>query len=100
MENPYPIRNPKEGESFTTIDELIIDQGVVVDKQQIANPMNDHLCNIGNKLKLKIPDYGRQYMDYILQRIANSFYLKPAWHIGWIERLKQKQILWSWSYWK
>ena len=32
MENPYPIRNPKEGESFTTIDELIIDQGVVVDK--------------------------------------------------------------------
>ena len=48
-----------------------------MDKQQIANPMNDHLCYIGNKLKLNTPDYGRQYMDYNPQRIANSFYVEP-----------------------
>ena len=56
MENPYRIVNPNKGKIFTIIDKLMIDQGAVVDKQQIANPMNDHLCNIGNKLKLQTPD--------------------------------------------
>ena len=53
-----PIINLKKGKSFITIKKLIIDQGVVVDKQQIANSMNDHFCNIGSKLKLEIQDYG------------------------------------------
>ena len=66
-----PIINPKEGKSFTTIHKLIIDQWVVVDKQQIANSMNDHVCNIGSRLKLE------QYMDFLPQRIVNSFYLEP-----------------------
>ena len=70
-----PIIN-KKGKSSTTINKLIIDQGVVVDKHQIANSMNDHFCNIGSKLKLEIPDYGRQYMDFMPQRIVNSFYLE------------------------
>ena len=46
----HPIINPKKGQSFTTINKLIIDQGVVVDKQQIAKSIND-VCNIGSKLK-------------------------------------------------
>ena len=48
-----------------------------MDKQQIANSMNDHFCNVGSKLKLEIPHYGRQYMDVMPQRIANSSYLEP-----------------------
>ena len=89
-----PIINPKKGKSFTTINKLITDQGVVVVKQQIANSMNDHFCNIGNKLKLEIPDYGRQYMDFMPQRIVNSFYLEPITAddiLLEIKRLKQNK---------
>ena len=89
-----PIINPKKGKSFTTIKKLIIDQGVVVDKQQIANSMNDHFCNIGSKLKLEIPDYGRQYMDFMPQRIVHSFYLEPITAddiLLEIKRLKQNK---------
>ena len=28
-------------------------------------------------MKLELPAYGHHYMDYMPQRIANSFYLKP-----------------------
>ena len=74
MESPYPIINPKEGNfHYNWWTELIIDQGVVVDEQQIAIPMNAQLCNIGKKFKLKISDYGRQYMDYMPKIIANFF---------------------------
>ena len=55
----------------------MIDQGVVVDKQQVANSMNDHFCNIGSKLNLETPDFGRQYMNFMPQRIVYSFYLEP-----------------------
>ena len=53
METLVPFYILKNGKSLATIDKLINDEGVVVDKQQITNPMNDHWCNIGNKLKLK-----------------------------------------------
>ena len=39
--------------------------------------MNEHFCNIGNKLQSAIPDYGHKYRDYMPQRINNSFYLQP-----------------------
>ena len=89
-----PIINPKKGKSFATIKKLIIDQGVAEDKQQISNSMNDHFCNIGSKLKLEIPDYGRQYMDFMPQRIINSFYLEPITAddiLLEIKRLKQNK---------
>ena len=65
-----------------------------MDKQQIANSMNNHFCNIGNKLKLEISDYGRPYMDFMPQRIVNSFYLEPITADGIlleIKRLKQNK---------
>ena len=40
--------------------------------------MNEHFCNIGNKLQSGIPDYGHKYRDYMPQRINNSFYLQPV----------------------
>ena len=39
--------------------------------------MNEHFCNIGNKLQSEIPEYGHKYRDYMPQRINNSFYLQP-----------------------
>ena len=39
--------------------------------------MNEHLCNIRNKLQYGIPDYGHKYRDSMPQRINNSFYLQP-----------------------
>ena len=50
---------------------------MVVDKQEILNSINEHFCGIGMKLQSEIPDYGYKYMDYMPQRIANSFYLEP-----------------------
>ena len=72
-----PIINPKKGKSFSVINKLKIDRKVVVDKQEISNSMNEHFCDIGMKLQSEIPDYGYKYMDYMPQRIANSFYLEP-----------------------
>ena len=72
-----PIINPKRGKSFTPVNKLILGQRVVVDKQEISNSMNEHFCNIGNKLQSGIPDYGHKYRDYMPQRINNSFYLQP-----------------------
>ena len=72
-----PIINPKKGKSFSVINKLKIDQKVVVEKQEISNSMNEHFCGIGMKLQSEIPDYGYKYMDYMPQRIANSFYLEP-----------------------
>ena len=39
--------------------------------------MNEHFCNIRMKLQSEIPDNGYKYMDYMPQRIVNSFYLEP-----------------------
>ena len=72
-----PIINPKKGKSFSVINKLKIDRKVVVDEQEISNSMNEHFCDIGMKLQSEIPDYGYKYMDYMPQRIANSFYLEP-----------------------
>ena len=71
------IINPKKGKSFRVINKLKIDRKVVVDKQEISNSMNEHFCDIGMKLQSVMPDYGYKYMDYMPQRIANSFYLEP-----------------------
>ena len=50
---------------------------MVVGKQEISNSTNEHICVIGMKLQSEIPDYGYKYMDYMPQRLANSFYLEP-----------------------
>ena len=72
-----PIINPKRGKSFSPVNTLIIGRKAVVDKQKICNSMNEHFCNIGNKLQSEIPDYGHKYRDYMPQRINQSFYLEP-----------------------
>ena len=72
-----PIINHKRGTSFTPVNKSILSQRVVVDKQEISNSMNEHFCNIGNKLQSGIPDYGHKYRDYLTQRINNSFYFPP-----------------------
>ena len=72
-----PIINHIRGKSFTPVNKLILSQRVVVDKQEISNSMNEHFCNIGNKLQSGIPDYGHKYRDYMTQRINNSLYFRP-----------------------
>ena len=64
-----PIINPKKGKSFSVINKLKIDRKVVADKEEI-------FCDIGMKLQSAITDYGYKCMDYMPQRIANSFYLE------------------------
>ena len=40
--------------------------------------MNEHFCNVGEKLQAEIPDYGLKYMEYMPPRTANYFYLEPV----------------------
>ena len=72
-----PIISLKNGKSFSVINKLKNDRNVVVDKHEIWNSMNEHFCDIGMKLQSEIPDYGYKHMDYMPQRIVNSFYLEP-----------------------
>ena len=73
-----PIINPKKGKSATVIKKLIIDRKVILEKRNISDGMNEHFCNIGEKLQAEIPDYGLKYMEYMPPRTANSFYLEPV----------------------
>ena len=73
-----PIINPKKGKSATVIKKLIIDRNVILEEQNISDDMNEHFCNVGDKLQAEIPDYGLKYMEYMPPRTANSFYLEPV----------------------
>ena len=67
------IINPKKGKSATVIKKLIIDRKVILEKQNISDDMDEHFCNVGEKLQAEIPDYGLKYMEYMPPRTANSF---------------------------
>ena len=67
-----PIINPKKGKSATVIKKLIIDRKVILEKQNISDDMNEHFCNVGEKLQAEIPDYGLKYMEYMPPRTANK----------------------------
>ena len=47
----------------------------ITNKQEIADAMNTHFCDIGVRLQSELPDYGNRFLEYLPPRSSDSFYL-------------------------
>ena len=39
--------------------------------------MNNHFCTIGEVLKADLPAWGNRYIEYLRERVMNSFFVEP-----------------------
>ena len=70
---------------MTVINELIDEGKVFVQKEDIAEQMNNHFCSLGSKLASCIPDTASQPEDF-LGRTDLSFCFRPV-NVGYILNL-------------
>ena len=59
------------------INKLLLDGKAVTDNGDIAEVMNQYFCEIGSKLKSKIPSKGNDYIKYLPPAVVNSFFFTP-----------------------
>ena len=45
--------------------------------EEISNTFNDYFCSIGKSLADKLPHRKNAFINYMQNRVVNSFYLKP-----------------------
>ena len=62
---------------MTVINELVYEGKDFVQKQDIAEQMNNRFCSLGSKLASSIPDTASQPEDY-LNRTDLNFYFRPV----------------------
>ena len=74
-------RKPK----MTVINELVYEGKDFVQKQDIAEQMNNHFCSLGSKLASGIPDTPSQPEDFLIRTDLN-FYFRPV-NVGYILNL-------------
>ena len=72
-----PVINPKKVHKQTMINKLLLNGKAVTDNGDIAEVMNQCFCEIGSKLKSKIPSKGNDYIKYLPPAVVNSFFLTP-----------------------
>ena len=60
------------------INKMCFDGKYVTVEQDIANQMNMHFCEIGEKLQDAIPNLGYDYKRYLPIRVENTFFLSPT----------------------
>ena len=82
-----PIINPGKFRKQTGICK-ILEQGVrISDKNIIPDILNDHFCNVGERLQSKLPPHNPdEFKQYLPQPIVNSFYLS---YVSYREVLNQ-----------
>ena len=72
-----PVINPNKVRKQTIINKHLLDGKAVTDNGDISEVMNQYFCEIGSKLKSKIPSKGNDYIKYIPLAVVNSFFLTP-----------------------
>ena len=60
------------------INKLLNDGALIDDPKDIANFMNDHFYEIGEKLQNEIPNLGDNFLNYLPDRVDNSLFLNPT----------------------
>ena len=79
MKETWNVINSSLGRKrkMTVINELIDEGKVFVQKEDIAEQMNDHFCSLGRKLASWIPDTASQPEDF-LGRTDLNFCFSPC----------------------
>ena len=76
--NLGPVINPNRKKRQRMINKMCFDGEYVTVDQDIANQMNMHFCEIGEKLQDAIPNLGYDYKRYLPIRVENTFFLSPT----------------------
>ena len=74
-----PLINPAKCNKKTIISKIKDNGKYLTDKNAISETVNQYFCNIGENLKQNIPNQqDNDFMQYMPERILNSFFLRPV----------------------